>query len=72
MEAVFGAEVRHQRPLPGRQTQVRIEGLQGDVIARKVGLIPGASLEGPLIEAAEYEAWVAVGLLPELGIEVLE
>jgi len=72
MEAVLGAEIGDRRPIAGRKAQVPIERLQRDVVTREVGLIAGTALEHPLIEAAEHQAWIAVGLLPELGIQVLE
>jgi len=41
-------------------------------VARQVDLIGGVPVEAPLLQAAEHEARVTVGLLPQLRIEVLE
>src|SRR5215469_2714263 len=72
VEPVLGAEVGDQRAISGRKAQVGIERLQGDVIAREISLIPRAALEHPLADAAEHQAGIAVRLLPELRIQVLE
>ena len=73
MKAVLGAEVRHQRLLGGgADPQVRLEGLEREVIAGQVQLIASAALQRLLVDAAKHETGIAVGLLPQLRIQVLE
>ena len=74
VEAVLGAEVRHQRRLPGRSAhlQVGVEARERPVVALEVARIAGAALERALIDAAKHQARIAVGLLPQLGIEIFE
>ena len=74
VKAVLGAEVRHQRRLGGgcAEPQVRFEGLEREVIARQVQLIASAALQRLLVDATKHQAGIAVGLLPQLRIQILE
>jgi len=74
VKAVLGAEVRHQRLLGGGRgdPQVRFECFEREVIAGQIQLIACAALERPLVDAAKHQAGVAVGLLPQLRVQVLE
>ena len=74
VEAVLGAEISDQRLLCRRcaHADVCIQRVQFLLVAAEVGLVPGAALEVALIHAAQHEARVAAGLLPQLRIQILE
>jgi hypothetical protein len=74
VKAVLGAEVSHQR-FSGRRRRdphILIEGGERFVEARQVRFVVRGALEGALAHAAQDQARIAVGLLPQLRIEVLE
>jgi hypothetical protein len=74
MKAVLGAEIRGQRLCgAGRaRVHVTIEGLECASVALEIRTIVSAALESRLVDTAQHQARVAVGLLPQRGIEVLE
>jgi len=74
VKTVLGAEVRHQRLVPGgrAEPQVRFQCLEREVVASEVQLVVCAALERALVNAAEHQTGIAVGLLPQLRIQVLE
>src|SRR6202034_4671028 len=74
VEAVLGAEVGNERRIRGRRAvgKVGVLGLERPVIARQALLVACAAVERGLVDAAQRQAGIAAGLLPQLGIEILE